>query len=536
MKKKFFALCLALAMAVTCFTACNKDETVQSGELGKVTTTDTYPQETDVTLRHWGVLDSGLLSSCTNYGETDMAKWLEEETGIKVKYEHPVAGQEEAAFNIMISSDDMPDLINWQWTTYPGGPDKAIEEGIITRLNDYFEKVSPNLMKLLDEHPEWNAAIMTDAGNYFQYPMIKEDNKLLTYFSYFIRKDLLDKAGMDVPVTLADWEKVLYKFRDMGVEVPLSVRINNDYIQTFGPFMGCFGIMGDFYQMDGKVKFGPYEEAFRDYVELLAKWYKDGILDKEFADTDSKRRAALASNGRVGAIEGTIGGDCGRWLSAITPESGIELIPVTVPVLNEGDRPMWTQATPAVGSSTAIAASSKHKELAARYLDYGYSQEGYILNNFGKENVTFTMKEKDGRMIPTYMDWMYDSEKNGGFTFSECLAFYTRANGGPCVQSVDYIEQNYSQKIQRDALNKVDSDVLKYMLPEVYMTNEEQKTYSDIMTPVNTYRDETIAKIISGKMPLGELDNYYAQLKKLGIEKAIEIKQAAYDRYLERLG
>ena len=533
-KKKVTALILAGVMCVTCFIGCGKKESATSdGKLGEITTTDTYPQKTDVTLRHWGALTGGVLSSCTNYGETQAAKWYEEATGIRVEYEHPVAGQESAAFNIMINSDDMPDLIAWQWGTYPGGPGKAIEDGVIAPLNEYYEKVSPNLMKILDEHPDWKNMLMTDEGYYYQYPMLKEAENLLTYTSIFLRRDLLDKAGLEEPETLADWEKVLYAFKDMGVKVPLSIRVTNENLSLFGAFMGCFGVMGDFYHVDGEVKYGPYEKAFSDYVKLLNKWYKDGILDKDFADTDNNRRNALATNGECGAIEGSVGGNLGTWIDAVTPESGIEFIATTVPVMNTGETPMWTQATHPVMDAIGISADSENKELAARWLDYAYSEEGYLLTNFGKEGKTYTMEEKDGRKVPTYMDWMKDSKQNGGLTFGECLNVHIWSSGA-FMQSKDYIGQFYQHPTQSEAFDKFKSDVLKYKMPITYLTTEEQKTYSDIMTPVNTYREETIAKIISGKLPLSELDKYYEQLKKLGIEDAIKIQQAAYDRAMSR--
>ena len=70
-------------------------------------------------------------------------------------------GQEAAAFNIMQSSDDMPDIIEYGWSGYPGGPDKAIDDKFITPLNSYIEKVCPNLKKLYDEHPDWAVQMLS---------------------------------------------------------------------------------------------------------------------------------------------------------------------------------------------------------------------------------------------------------------------------------------------------------------------------------------------------------------------------------------
>lgn len=538
MKKiKTTAFLLAAILSASALGGCAGGGTeIEGGKLEKVTTSDTYPIETDVTLRYWMGLHSLVMASNTSFNTTDVAARLEKETGIKVSFEHPVSGQESVAFNIMQNSDDMPDIIEWQWSTYTGGPQKAVSEGVITPLNDYIDKVSPNLKKILKENPDWDALLKTDEGVYYQYPFIRGDSKLLTYITYAIRKDLLDKANLEAPETLDEWETALYAFKDMGVEVPLSLRITNGMMANVSPFTGVFGIAATFYHdEDNKVKFGPYEEAYGEWIKLMNKWYSDGILDKEFSDTDSKRRSALVTNGRNGAIEGSIGGNFGTWLAAIPKDSEINYVPVSVPVKNKGDVPMWTQKDWPIKDCAAISGTSKNKELAARLLDFGYSEKGHMLYNFGEEGVSYTMEEKDGKTVPTYMDYLRDPEQNNGLSFSQALANQVRAvDSGPFVQDVEYIEQFYDQPMQNEAMEKWDSATLDYKLPTLYLTTEEQKQYNDIMTPIDTYREETVAKLISGKLEMSYLDTYFAELKRMGIEDAIALEQAGYDRYLAR--
>lgn len=57
---------------------------------------------------------------------------------------------------------------------------------------------------------------------------------------------------------------------------------------------------------------------------------------------------------------------------------------------------------------------------------------------------------------------------------------------------------------------------------------------ASISSAVNTYRDEIFSKMIMGQVPLSEFDNYMSKLKAMGIEDAIKIQQAAYDRYMAR--
>ena len=529
--KKILTLVLAASMLV-CGGCKNTDNnTSDSDTLEKVTTSDSYPIKTDVTLRYWMSMHPHISASCTSFNDTEIKKYLEEATGIKLKFEHPVSGQETESFNILISSDDLPDIMEYSWSTYAGGPQKAIDEGVIANLNSYIDKVSPNLKKVLKENPDYENFIKTDDGNYFQYPFIRPNEIQASFRTYIIRKDLLDKAGLERPETLDELETALYKFKDMGIKSPLSLRMSQ--MASLSPLTSAFGFAGTFYHdKDGKVKYGLYEEAFGDYVKKLNQWYKEGILDKEFADEDENRRAAMVTNGENGVIDATIGGEFGNYIKSILPDSGIEYEGMKTPVKNKGDRPMWSQKDWPALDCAAISGTSKNKEIAARFLDFGYSKEGSLLYNFGVENESFTYQDSErGKHIPTYTALVTDSSKNGGLTLAQGISKYTRAAlSGPFIADIEYVYQYYQTDEQKEALELTSSDTYDYKLPPLYYTNEEQKKYNDMMTPIETYQKETMMKLISGKMNINKLDEYYSELKRMGIEDVIKIVQSAYDR------
>ena len=54
------------------------------------------------------------------------------------------------------------------------------------------------------------------------------------------------------------------------------------------------------------------------------------------------------------------------------------------------------------------------------------------------------------------------------------------------------------------------------------------------MNDVNTLMDEMTLKIILGAEPVDAYDKYMEKLKSLKIDRALLIKQSAYDRYLKR--
>ena len=65
--------------------------------------------------------------------------------------------------------------------TYPGGAAKAIEDGVIIETTDYLDKYAPNLKSYLENHPNIDKMVKTDAGQYYSFPAIQGDDFLLTY-------------------------------------------------------------------------------------------------------------------------------------------------------------------------------------------------------------------------------------------------------------------------------------------------------------------------------------------------------------------
>ena len=401
-KRRILAVIFAVAITVGALGGCGEKQQGQedSGELKEVTTGDTYPLETDVTLRYWMQMNANYSAVRNSMNDSKLKENLEKQTGVKLEFEHPVAGQEQEAFNILQSSGDAPDIIEWSWSSYPGGPDTAIEDGIIVPLNSYIDKVSPNLKKILEENPSWAQQLTTDSGYLYQYPFIRPSDVLSTYVTYMIRKDLLDKGGLEEPETLEEWDTVLHAFLDMGVETPLMMKYNNAQLELFSPFMSCFDIAGTFYHDENNtVKFGPYEENFRSWVAQMRKWYEEGILDKEFADVTVSRMDAVIANGKNGAYYDGVSSIARYKQSAADPS--IQYIPLKVPTKTKGELAMYGQKDFPVLDCAAISMDSEHKEIAARFLDFGYSEAGHLIDiRIGGRGVLYVSGHGPGHAHP----------------------------------------------------------------------------------------------------------------------------------------
>ena len=229
------------------------------------------------------------------------------------------------------------------------------------------------------------------------------------------------------------------------------------------------------------------------------------------------------------------GSEYGVWYSQFAeanPEG--RLSAVQYPSARVGETPMYGQKNLPVAENgmAVVTTACENPEIAMRFLDYGYSAEGNRLYNFGKEGESYELA--DGR--PVYKADLFDSKKNGGLSASQAMSKYMRSiDSGPFVQDPEYRKQYMSEEYLQNAINLwSDTNALTYKLPYLYLDETDSKTYSQLMTDIETYTIEKMCKFIMGKESLDTFDSYRAELKSMGIEQIIEIEQKAYDAYLTK--
>lgn len=542
--RRVFAFSFALLWLAALLAACSSGGgTPAAGNGGDVQSepaetaeTTTYPIQTDKKLTYWGEISANLTGLKASHNDIPFFQDWQKNTGVSLEFSAPPTGQAKEALNVLLASGDLPDMVEYNFLSFPGGPEKAIGDGYIIKLNDLIDQYAPNLKKYLQENPDVDKMIKTDSGNYYAFPFIRGDEYLRVFQGPIIRKDWLDELGLPVPETIDEWTATLRAFKEKkGAAAPLSFVSKPRFFNESGngAFIGAFGVNRGFYQEDGIVKFGPAEPGFKEYLSLFRDWYAEGLLDKNAATADSKALDSNMASGATGATVGNTGAGIGKWQPLIEENDpdGV-LVAAPYPVLHKGDTPKFGQRNQAYSSegTVAVTTSAKDPELAVRMLDYGYSEEGHMFFNFGTEGVSYNMI--DG--YPTYTDLL--TKNPDKLAPAQMISMYTRASyNGPFVQDKRYAEQYFALQTQRDAVEiwqKTDS--AKYNLPSITPTPEESAEYATIMNDIDTLVDEMTLKIILGTEPLDSYEDYVNKMKSLNLDRAIEIQTAALQRYNNR--
>jgi len=518
--KKWLAVFISAIMVMSVLASCGNKEKEA----------DTQTEQTEFS--YWVGMPAEIVSAYKTMAEMTMYQELEKISGKKISFQHPPTGQGGEQFNLMVVSREFTDMVEYDWTSYPGGPDKAISDGVILDLTELIKEHAPNYYKAISENPVYKKQVSTDSGKLYGFASLNT-GKYRTFGGMIIRKDWLDDLGLKLPETIEDWEITLRAFKERkGATAPLT--LTNDAFSG-NHFNNAFNVGLSTYLDNGRVKLPQLEDNFRDYLALMNKWYKEGLLDTEYDTNNGTVVDAKMTNGTSGATYGFIGGTIGKYANAMKDkEPSYRLAATQFPVMNAGDEAWFLECQREANTPfVAITTACKDPVGAIKWLDYLYTEEGVVLKNFGIEGKTYN---KDGENF-VYTDEILNNPN--GYSIAEAMVRNFRANSpSPGYnQHEDYLMQYYQLQEQRDALvmwSKYTPNAAKTIMPPFTPTQDESEEIVSLQSDINTYSSEMVLKFIKGDEPLANYDSFLDELKKMGAERYLEILQAAVLRYEER--
>ena len=483
------------------------------------------------TLSYFVADDSNCAIMTTDWNDNEFYQEMERRTGVHLEMEMVSSADYQTNFNLMIASGTLADLIYVGASYYAEGVDAAIDDGYFLDLTDLVDEYMPNYQKVRTSDIQYELLSTTDSGRLGAVYELRQ-SKQGPWLGLWIRQDWLDDLGLDTPVTFDDYHEVLTAFKnEKGATAPLILNFSGSDGE-FGTMSGGLNVLNS-WQLDetGKVNFGPYMDAWKEYVTIMNQWYNEGLIDPDFMATD-ERTADMAK-----VVTGASGLFAALYTmpsvyEAASEDSNMNLAPVNPPVKNEGDEIHIRLRDSYTSGNTAISADCENPEVAMRWLDYLFTEEGALLANYGIEGDTFEFDENGD---PVYTDKIVNNEN--GWTMTQTMASYLCPSAGIANWS-DWTRElaGVPEKDQAcyDVWSEADDT---WRLPSsVTLTQDESTERAALYADISTTVKEQTAQFISGALDIeSNWDAYISSLEASGIERAIEITQAAYDRYLARV-
>ena len=491
------------------------------------------------TLSYWAIMPKGIVSVCKSFNDVPMYQELEKKTGIHIEFIHPPTGQENEQFSLMLASKDYPDLIETAWVTYPGGQAKAIKDNVIISLNDLMPKYAPDCYEKIKSNPAFDRLSKTDEGDYYMFPCIN-DSKFKIFGGLVLRADWLKELNLPVPETIEQWETTLRAFKEKkGASAPLTcqVALVNSSISV-NAFNGAFDVGKRFYVDNNKVKYGPMEDSYKDWLSLMNRWYSQGLIDVDYATNTSSEVLSKMANGESGATFGFVGSTLGPLLQMKeTEDPSYDLVAAPYIAGADGTSHFAALEADVVDSgSLAVTTACEDPVTAVKWANNLYTKEGMVLRYFGVEGVSYTMENG----VPKFVENITNNKD--GVSIMEMAQRYSRAMGASPGYSdhetyKNLLDQVYVYDRQKEAFSTwsaATDSAREHQYPYISPSAEDADEFSALNTEISTYVDEMVFKFVNGSKPLSEFDAFRETLKKMGVERYIEINSKSYERFLKR--
>jgi putative aldouronate transport system substrate-binding protein len=466
----------------------------------------------------------------------DLWMWKEYEkmTGIKVEWEELSDIGEKK--NVILTRSKLPDAF-YQVDWNNGELLKYGQQGLFIPLEDLIKEHAPNLQKYMDEHEDVRKGLTSADGHIYATPYLDpypEGNRTIRLY---INKKWLDKLKLDVPKTTAELEQALNAF---VTQDPNGNNVNDEqgwYMPsgslgwTFEQMlMGSFGIgnggrkaLGNFIYVDDsdKIQLTIMSDGYKELLKYENRLYKSGAIHKQsFSGIDYDKWTADAAKDTVGAW---------NWAAPdyIGQQVKDDFVPINVLAGPGGHTASLTDSQVAGASSLVITKDAKNPAMILKWVDYFYSEEGSVFGYLGKEGVTYNVE-------------------NGNKVYIDDILNYKDGVGLGAFQYVDNVYGGYFPYIELSPEIRVaagrqkapvysdfnENTLPRVMLPDLPATIQEANESSSIIADIGNYVGQMRVEFVTGTKDIDqEWDNYIAQLKKMGAEKYLEIKQTQYKRY-----
>lgn len=474
-------------------------------------------------------------------------RWLKDKYNIVVKHAWEAAqgNDYQQKVSLAISSNDLPDAMVVNETQLR----QMVKAGQLADLNEVYEKyASPELKSVYDSNPGLLENVTFD-GKLYALPETTLPSAPMTW----IRKDWLDKLGIEPPKSLEELRSVAQAFIDnklggdntvgivgtqQGGSLAASFLASTDHWYNFSPlFFANDAFPGIWVKdKDGNAVYGSITEETKNALAMMRDWYASGILDKEMGIR--KSTAEVVASGQTGIF-------FGPWWSAynigdsIANDPNANWRPYAAP-LNDAGQFNSNQAT---GSSyIVVSKNAKHPEAVIKMM---------TLHKWGKDEEYKTLtagKEMTSQEVPLFL--ILGAGDQLEYAVNALRDFLA---GKIQLEDIDNINYGWAHEMATHAkavkLDPVDNYDIQYFdqktdagfFTHIYahlnggstfvdadinwvrsIATAHTKTMESRWTNLKKLEDETFLKIIMGSADLSAFDEFVTKWKEQGGDKVTE--------------
>ncbi|MCI5969675.1 MAG: extracellular solute-binding protein [Clostridia bacterium] len=305
-------------------------------------------------------------------------KYIKEQTGLDITWVAIPQSDMKTKLNTLLAAGEAPDMFVEYSNAYFQG---LVFDGMLMELDDLIENHSTEYKKYIEENSDLKTWTMLD-GKTYAFTNRRPADKILC-FGMWIRQDWLDKLNLKAPTNIDEFVEVAKAFKTLGDDiVPLAYPYQ--FINTI------YNAHAQWYEKeDGSgLEYGVVTDRYADSIEMLKRFYEEGIVDKEyFVDKAGSNQYELWNSGKAGIIFSSWGSEVNQTLLANEPNANP--VPLEAFSTKYGTNGMFVEAPPQL--YVMMNKDCKNPEAGMKFIDWLIGG-GWKALNFGEEGVHYKME------------------------------------------------------------------------------------------------------------------------------------------------
>lgn len=422
-------------------------------------------------------------------------KEMEKRTNTKLDITWLSPSTAEEKVNVMLASGDLPEVTFVETLLNPQLQKMITQEvfwDLTPFIKDYSNLSDPRLAE------SWSSSKIN--GKNYSIPRYYPSTGGGVF--PMLRKDWLDKLGLEVPKTMDELFDVLKAFKEKD---PNGNGEQDELAYSADPASLNFiynvfnGTQGEWKLKDNKLVPLITEDASRDALLWNKKAFDAGLLPKDFAIYKFSQVKDSLRGGKVGGAGLSMNHAwvTGSKIRDVVPTA--DLVPVTYL-----ENPQGVKYTPSGVSYYGVylipkkVSEAKVKKIL-EFFDYAYGKEGNDLAFYGIEGVHYNVV--DGRKVPTPQSV---TDKAGDGNMGNMIHLIS---DDMSIGAVGMSDEVYKRNVEIVGERKK----VKTPYPGLELYSEAyNKYFPEILKKVNDMR----TKVITGKESIEAYDKFINQLRK----------------------
>ncbi len=493
---------------------------------------------TDITLRIL-VVNGPMYANMDSLRDVYFTEAYEKRTGVKIEWEEVSSDAFDDQLALMMTTGKLPDII------LKGGISNASQlkygdQGFFRDLTDnqLLQTYAPNYWALCQEYPEVLSASKMPDGSVYSLGMIRNSTGSTIASKLFFNQEWLAAVGKEVPTTADEFYEVLKAFKNedpngngRADEIGLYLFPKHLQYVTFGMFgIGNRGSNNGFIDYDEEtdsVRYFANTEGFREWVEWVRKLYNEGLINREYFDFTESNLGNYVNNDVCGVFAYT-----NLCMLGEETQKKFTYLDGAMTGAN-GDKDYYGVNSIGTTGSFVITSACQYPEVALRWADYFYCDEGSLFFYYGDEGVTYdALPDGTYQFNETVLKDFY----SGANSYDGCAVYVSLYGYGntPTMTKVPYNSADDNKGIALDAANALIEDCA-IAWPAFTFTKKEQRVIEDNKADIDKYVASMRDSWIMGTAELN--DETWAQfvstIENMGVQDVLEVYQAALERAYE---